>query len=1365
MFERNLLSDRRIATLLLSLVAFVLCAPMSAQAEISLPPYMYLDTENPDTALYIRWRGGKGTVSYSSDKDAGSKSGVDGVHLTGLNRGARYEWQLEVDGEFSEPGSFQLDPGAGKSFTAAIIADPHFDAFVNAKYVNTAETLQWIHDNHQPDLILGLGDIGNRGEKDAELRQLFHSAPELFANTIYVPAPGNHDIGYDRIESGELSAWQGYFPDLPTRCYTDVPCARQTGTNYFANYGNATFLINKQRAVGGFLAESWWLDKLERRQADGDLRRTLIGMSHLRSAGGPPEERLANFGAQLYLLGHQHKFINERRNNVTYTTLGRVSSLNTVILDVAADGTISYDYYVDGARQGRVNGMQASFTIEPIDGIDPPPNKPAPPTEDPPAPEPEPEPEPAPEPTPAPPPVLPVPGDADVNLRLNTYESGEYGSRVSGFGSAATTYPFGFSLGFVASSADLTLRYRPFDIESEGDVSVSLNGQSIGALAVADSAKLSVGTEETIVLPRRLLRINETNTIEFRRVRKSYWGVTQFGVFGDDDPLIPVPKPEPDPEPRPSPEPEPEPAPEPEPVPGPAPNSGDVNLRLNSLDEGQYGSNLSNFGSEETFYPRGFTAAFNARSQSLELRYRPFDIEEANDVEILLNNTSIGHLEVAGSANRAIGDRQVLTLPSALIRANGTNALEFRRERKGYWGVTELGVFETGGVPPAAPAPEPTPEPEPQPEPEPEPAPPPGASGITEIGFSGRAGDPITFAHPFKAGDAPNSVTVVDERGRALPHQVDVLRRHDDRSVRHAAISLHLPSNSGTLRLQRASAGSARALTKADLLRSGFDAEIRVTGAVNGSLNVRDLLSGAITPEREVVSFAGPEALRIAVFAPIGGSAHLTGHFNVTWWGGERAEIDFVLESSRTFEPGGKDLRYSARLLVDGRVEHEESNLLHYNRARWRQRLHWGAAPQAFVRYNVDYLLNSGAVAHYSTDSLPTDKWVETILREAREGGAPMENGLIPPDFASNAFKEAAIESRWGAGAVLAQDPRMDEVLYHVANNSGSFAVHFRDEDTGYPVSIEDYPGISTRNDGDPEIPLPSSAEPFSKDQAHQRDHAYISYLFSGRLYDLEAMHFWASWNFLDTKDFRREYDRGLVLASSQTRGKAWTLRTVAQNAFITPDEHPHRDYWERMLKNNIEYFTEHHLRGEGANPLQIFDKFQTNKVEGTFAPWQENWFTAVWDYIVFMGYKEARAIRDWTAERVVAMNDTSENGYCWIYAPAFLAVKREGDSSQPLFNSWREAYLATLNEFFDGPPPGRCGSKEMADALGLPLGQPINSSNNDHYGTRMQAALAAAVNANLPGALDAWNRFISRPIQADPATHVQGNKYNIVPR
>jgi hypothetical protein len=165
-------------------------------------------------------------------------------------------------------------------------------------------------------------------------------------------------------------------------------------------------------------------------------------------------------------------------------------------------------------------------------------------------------------------------------------------------------------------------------------------------------------------------------------------------------------------------------------------------------------------------------------------------------------------------------------------------------------------------------------------------------------------------------------------------------------------------------------------------------------------------------------------------------------------------------------------------------------------------------------------------------------------------------------------------------------DKRAKDVTLGTADLSGSWSSHYRDRKTDRPISVADYPymtvlrptydtynKVTKQYEAFPACASSTACStPNNHDAAHQPNLAYLPYLVTGDYYYLEELQFWAMWNSFSSNPGYREYEKGLY-KSDQMRGQAWSLRTAAEAAYITPDArspeddvHQHRQQQPGLL-------------------------------------------------------------------------------------------------------------------------------------------------------------------------------------------------------
>jgi hypothetical protein len=701
------------------------------------------------------------------------------------------------------------------------------------------------------------------------------------------------------------------------------------------------------------------------------------------------------------------------------------------------------------------------------------------------------------------------------------------------------------------------------------------------------------------------------------------------------------------------------------------------------------------------------------------------------------------------------------------------------------------------------------------------------ASTITKVEISSTAATtsatsqrnvPITFGQVFRPGDLPatSGVSVTRSDGTPVPYQLDVKARHADGSLRHGIFSMTLSSlDSGkteviTLSRTASPAPEGRGLSPLHLLNAGFTSSVNLNigGRLYSASADALLRSGKYT-----TWLAGPVASEWLVFAPLKTSdgiehPHLTARFAIRAYGGSnKARVDVTIENNWAYEPSPQNFIYDVQVFVGSRPVYSKTALTHFHHARWRKTFWWGDAPEVYVKHDPSYLIASKAVPNYDTSirisSVGLDKLEQQWLATNTN---PMAPGLVTPAMPmAGGRADIGPVPQWGAMYLLSMDRRAKNVTLGVGDLAGSWPIHYRDKKTDRPVSLIDYPYMTLLgHPGDTVNPATGKSELFpacggdcsttpynyNPDGNHQPSLAYLPYLVTGDYYYLEELQFWANWNMVQANPYYREFGKGLT-KWNEVRGQAWTLRTLGQVAYITPDNDPMKQYFMDRVGYNLAFYNSTYVTGN-PNQLGVIDgtgKYAFPPIVYTtpsgastgLAPWMDDFFTWSVGYLLELGFTDAKPLLTWKAKFPVGR--ITAPGYCWIDGASYTLTVRPSSTS-PLFSNLGEAYRATMRNA-DGTPMSNstgakyldqgCGSQAQADwrtqqdkdnnvirspwSAGEMTGYATSSLG---YPSNMQPALAVAATSGIPNAQTAWNIFINRSVKPDYSSEPQ---WAIVPR
>jgi len=653
---------------------------------------------------------------------------------------------------------------------------------------------------------------------------------------------------------------------------------------------------------------------------------------------------------------------------------------------------------------------------------------------------------------------------------------------------------------------------------------------------------------------------------------------------------------------------------------------------------------------------------------------------------------------------------------------------------------------------------------------------------IQNTAASAQENMPVTFGQVFAIGDLLPTDSLVGQfdNGVQIPLQLDVKATHPDGSVRHAVVSAIVPSlalgETRTLSLMKSNAPKAAGLVPKTLLMNGFSSSVHATiGGVRYNASADDLiksgaayqtwLAGAVANEWQV---SMPLKTADGVEHP-----HLSARFAIRWYDAvKKARVDVTIENDWAYEPNPQNFTYDAEVMVRGEVVYAKPAMTHLHHSRWRKVFWWGGdASQVHIKHNTAYLIASRAVPNYDQSIVTAESTLKTLMSKwTGTDIEPMGVGLAEPYMPSTGGRnDLGIMPGWAATYLLSMDQRAKQVTLGTADLAGSWSAHYRDKNTGRPVSLMDYPYMTilgtvtdTKNpatklqEAFPKCPAANCATPNKHDASHQPGFAYLPYLVTGDYYYLEELQFWAMYNVFQSNPGYRKNILGL-LSSDQVRGQAWSMRTLAEAVYITPDNDRLKSHFARVLQSNLDWYNTTYTNNVGANVFGVIDTKGAviyNSQRG-IAPWQDDFFTMAIGHAAELGFDGARTLLSWKAKApVLRMTEM-----CWIDASLYSMNIRDSATS-PFYTTMAQVVAGTQTEAFRALA---CNSVEMAASLKLKVGEMTGyAASVQGYPSNMQPALAYAVDARLPNGAQAWSTFAARTVKPNYGLSPQ---FAIVPR
>lgn len=614
---------------------------------------------------------------------------------------------------------------------------------------------------------------------------------------------------------------------------------------------------------------------------------------------------------------------------------------------------------------------------------------------------------------------------------------------------------------------------------------------------------------------------------------------------------------------------------------------------------------------------------------------------------------------------------------------------------------------------------------------------------------------PITWAQVFKVGDVQPGDPLMARwaDGSTTQLQVDGKATHADGSLRHAIISTiavggKLEIVKGTPKTELG--GMKTMYTHSvSIVLDGITYTASVTGKDRW-------LDGPIVTE---YSGAAP-------FAEKDGKQHPHLHLRtaIRCYAGEATRFDFSIENDWAYELNPQNFTYDVSVEIGGKVVYEQKSFTHYHHARWRKVLWAGReSPDMNIRHDPFYLIDTRALSNYDLSVSISEKELEKLGKlKGSDKAKPMAVGMALPYMPNTGGRDdIGLNPGWAVSWLLSQDKRAADATLITADLAGSWSTHYRDKNTGLPISLIDYPYMTIKgNRGDtkvpgtkeyqafPEIPK-GTTSPNVHDVSHQPNLTYLAYLLTGDFYYLEELQFWGMFDAFWSNPAYRENIKGL-LKSEQVRGQAWGLRSISDAAYITPDIHPLKSHFLRIIDSNLDWYIAEYVDNPSANKLGVIVNGYsiTYDNQTALAPWMDDFFTSVIGQLAERGLEKAKRLIEWKSK--FSIMRMVGKGIDPVFG-AMYNMKVRDSLTSPLYDNIEQVFKASI------------GKAQLDQAATLKPNEMTGySSVGTGYPSNMQPALSYSADFAGEDGKRAWKQFMSRSVKPDYSV---GAQFAIVPR
>ncbi|SLN69235.1 Ig-like domain-containing protein [Oceanibacterium hippocampi] len=612
-----------------------------------------------------------------------------------------------------------------------------------------------------------------------------------------------------------------------------------------------------------------------------------------------------------------------------------------------------------------------------------------------------------------------------------------------------------------------------------------------------------------------------------------------------------------------------------------------------------------------------------------------------------------------------------------------------------------------------------------------------------------------TFGQVFAKGDVPSGTgltAMID--GVEVPLQMDVKATHDDGSVRHAVLTVASPAlDAGEaidVMLKTSSdPAPTGSVSIASILDGGYDVDVDMKfGSKSYHIEAADVLADALQSGDYTTWLNGPLTSEYSVQVDVTDMIQV--RFDIRANADGTVTTDVVFSNSHTFSIDTQNVTYDVSIKQNGQVVESHNNLQHHQNGTWHAQVESDGGNSVQVIYDVDYLIETGAIPAIDTSMGAREGEVVSAYDGLVNDNDPMSNAGVRESMpAPGGRDDIGLMPAWTVDYLLSQDARAEAVMLRNADASGSVPWHYIDEATGDVVSVEDHPRLylGSANVGNATTPVGGASAAgtgWEPDSAHQPALNYVPYLITGSQYYRDELKAQVSWTIGAVDPNYREDGEGLMERGNQVRGQAWTMRNLGDAAYILPDDDQMKGYFESILDKNLEAYVQKYVIDgayDSAGELEGFIWRDRYVAPGAVAPWEDDFFTMAMGTLASRGYDLAQTMLEWKANWTVGRFLAEEQGFNPYVATSYRIFVRD-EQTGTHFSSWDQLYTDSND-----------GSTSL---VGTP-----NAA--DGYPAIAAGALATMIDAGVDGAVEAFGFVVGETVSMH-ANYEKNGVFHLAP-
>jgi autotransporter passenger strand-loop-strand repeat protein len=450
----------------------------------------------------------------------------------------------------------------------------------------------------------------------------------------------------------------------------------------------------------------------------------------------------------------------------------------------------------------------------------------------------------------------------------------------------------------------------------------------------------------------------------------------------------------------------------------------------------------------------------------------------------------------------------------------------------------------------------------------------------------------------------------------------------------------------------------------------------------------------------------------------VSGIPGLQVEFDIRAYADGTTTTDVIFDNGSVFT-SGSDLKYNVTI-AQGSQSFTTSGVQQYLYSMWDHEIDSPETISPNVQYDVPYLIATGALENYDTSFGVSAATIQaeqsqlnstgTVLKSTGPLGTAnvdvhMEDTGVRPDIAP--------QPNWTALWLLSQNATAQQIIMDNGDASGGVPWHYNDYSTqtgalAVPMNVQTFPkfqlfqsasnGFLVPVNGWPSGYSPGGGEilpngnPWAPDTSHQPILNYLPYLATGSHYQLELLQAQAAFDIESITNATGTDPTGTVplgmadpRSGLETRGMAWSLRNIADAAYITPSSDPTdlalKQYFTQALDTSLNGFVQEYVVDNiNGNYGQItgFIQGSSGPNTGQIIPEEEDYVALALADIAAMDIPQASAdavaLLQWMDNYIAGLYTNGANGLNPLDATSYWTNINNPVTGAP-YTTWAQLY------------------------------------------------------------------------------------------